>query len=166
MLYLSFGELGLEIIVDTLEAMFPGDDGIVQHIKPLDRRMYLRYVLSHEVTVELVKKREACPHSEAKAMVDASWVWGGAMHPLATGTAGEDVNVEYMNMVHTKRQDSFDNHAGPSKGKGILPGEQLDRSSFTIKEEARDLLIGTKASFDKGLDVVLSHEGKEIIIID
>jgi hypothetical protein len=78
MLYLSFGELGLEIIVDTLEAMFPGDDGIVQHIKPLDRRMYLRYVLSHEVTVELVKKREACPHSEAKAMVDASWVCGGA----------------------------------------------------------------------------------------
>ncbi|KAF8520962.1 hypothetical protein JB92DRAFT_3111458 [Gautieria morchelliformis] len=142
--------------MEALEAMFPEDDGIVQYIKPLDRHTYLRYVLSHEVTVELVKKREGCPHSEAKAMVDASWVWGGAIHPLATGTAGEDVNVEYMNMVRSKHQDSFDIQAGATKGKGILPGEQRDHCSFTIKEEEQDLSIGTKAS----------PEGNEIIVID
>ncbi|KAF8467887.1 hypothetical protein JB92DRAFT_3135596 [Gautieria morchelliformis] len=36
-----FGEQGLETIVEALEAMFPEDDGIVQHIKPLDRHTYL-----------------------------------------------------------------------------------------------------------------------------
>ncbi|KAF8522871.1 hypothetical protein JB92DRAFT_2827515 [Gautieria morchelliformis] len=79
-----FGEQGWAVILNMLEALFPPGTPLPNSILPM----------SHEVV-----RKDHCHRLEACLIVLDGSLWGAIHLPLASGTAGEDIDVEYKVMV-------------------------------------------------------------------
>ncbi|KAF8528582.1 hypothetical protein JB92DRAFT_3107097 [Gautieria morchelliformis] len=131
-----FGEKGFAVILQCLQEIFPAEIPLPDTIKLLAHDTFLRFVLVPEATWRLIAAHEGCTRIVAMETVVLSSKWGGSRFPLHTGTAGEDVDVEYANMVDQQR----DAERKLDKGKGVMSGEKK-KSLVTVKEEEEEVRV-------------------------
>jgi hypothetical protein len=76
--------------------------------------------------VELILCKENCTRLEAHHIAYNSCVWGGVHLPLVTGTAHEDINIEYDNMLqsHAESDHGPESTSNRKKQKRFIPGEK------------------------------------------
>jgi hypothetical protein len=105
--------------------MFPDSD-FTDTIKPMSRDMFQQLVLVQEVTIALIMRRERCQRLEAMSIFNLSCRWGAAWQPISTGTAGEDIAIEYENMLQQWEISREQQGKWGNKGK-LMPREQTKR---------------------------------------
>jgi hypothetical protein len=146
--------------LQTLQTLFPVDTVFPNTIKPLTPAQYLRLVLVPEVTIALIMELEGCRRIDAMKSYYVSCNWGGAFLPLASGTQGESLDVEYQNMQEQKWVAACAYVTGNDKGKAIMPGEVPKSPLVYTKEETEGVVVIADYS------VGILSDGTEFIMLN
>jgi hypothetical protein len=86
--------------------------------------------------------------------------WGGGFLPLASGTQGQSLDVEYQNMQEQKRVAACAYVTGNDKGKAIMPGEVPKSPLVYTKEETEGVVVIADYS------VGILSDGTEFIMLN
>jgi hypothetical protein len=87
--------------------------------------------------------------------------------PLVTGTAHEDINIEYDNMLqsHAESDHGPESTSNRKKGKGVMPGEKKASPKQTRVKEEEEYCVVMETT-PPIYDTELTEDGEELIIID